>query len=195
MWHWDADGQHDWSWKTKLLKGLISGQICNFSYCSVLVGGGRALYSDVILWCHSLKTLSRQTTLSVKENMQAFIYHRVFTWTLPSFGFTQFSYFMSRLNCYMFYECLTTLTQRFLNWNCIFLWVTVTLFLRLMWALWMQYRLGFWVDDKIMMRHLKALPALMHVNQTQCPIMSLSWACMIKCIYNKLRYKDKMIHE
>lgn len=84
---WDADRQFCSSWKAELLKSLISGQNCAFYilFCFWAAAGG--MNSNVIRWCHSL-TASRQRTLSVMENMQAFIYHYVFTWISPSSDFS-----------------------------------------------------------------------------------------------------------
>lgn len=90
---------------------------------------------------------------------------------MPHYPHTRF--FWIFLNCHYFCELLCS-TDLFDLSKCSTGWVFECM-----------------LNAQKMIRHLKALPALMHVNQTQCPIMSLSWACMIKCIYSKLRYRDK----
>lgn len=198
----DADRQLCLSLKAKLHKVLSVVRIALFTYCSVFGQGVRN--SDVMLWCHSLAA-SRQRTLPLMENMQAFIYHYVFTWTSPSSDFPDWVIFLNRLLCYMFFESITTFTRGFDSVIMFSFWFGTVIYLRVtvtcstnFFGLF-EYCTG-WVfqcmlNAQVMMWHLKALSALMHVNQTWCPIMPLSWACMIKCIYSKLRYKDKMIHE
>lgn len=93
--------------------------------------------------CHTMMSLTNSFTSknSIWNGKYAGIYLSLcFYLDFTKFGFSRFSYFMNRLLCYKFYECLTTLAQGFDSaipfsfWigTVIYLRVTVTLFYRLL---------------------------------------------------------------